>query len=268
MNLICNGTALEVTVAGSGEPVLIIHGFTGSALAMKSLADRLPGRRIVPDLIGHGRSESPVSLTAYNLDAVSQQLSSLLEQLNATPTAIVGYSMGGRVALNFAVNHPEKVRSLTLIGASPGIESDSDRLDRKDADNKLAASISDLGVKAFIESWVDMPMWESLRNKLTATQWQESIAERQTNHPLGLANSLRASGTGNMNPLHEALRTLKVPTLLLVGDKDQKFLQITHDMSTALPNASIQVIADSGHATHLEQPDATATAIIEQLSCS
>ena len=70
-----------------------------------------------------------------------------------------------------------------------------------------------------------------------------------------------------MNPLHEALRTLKVPTLLLVGDKDQKFLQIAHDMSTALPNASIQVIADSGHATHLEQPDATATAIIEQLSC-
>ena len=253
MNLICNGTALEVTVAGSGEPVLIIHGFTGSALAMKSLSDRLPGRRIVPALIGHGRSESPVS--------------SLREQLTATPTAIVGYSMGGRVALNFAVNHPEKVRSLTLIGASPGIANDSARLDRRDADNKLAASISDLGVKAFIESWVDMPMWESLRNKLTATQWQESIAERQTNHPLGLANSLRASGTGNMNPLHEALRTLKVPTLLLVGDKDQKFLQIAHDMSTALPNASIQVIADSGHATHLEQPDATATAIIEQLSC-
>ena len=149
-----------------------------------------------------------------------------------------------------------------LVGA------DGDRLDRRDADNKLAASISDLGVKAFIESWVDMPMWESLRNKLTATQWQESIAERQTNHPLGLANSLRASGTGNMNPLHEALRTLKVPTLLLVGEKDHKFLQIAYDMSLALPDATVQVIADSGHATHLEQPDATATAIIEQLSCS
>ena len=268
MNIICNGTALEVDVAGSGEPLLIIHGFTGSALAMKPLSDRLPGRKIIPDLIGHGRSESPASRSAYHLDAVSQQLSSLLDYLDATPASIVGYSMGGRVALNFAVNHPEKVHSLALIGVSPGIENDSERLSRKNADNDLAASISHLGVKAFIESWVDMPMWESLRNKLTATQWQESIAERQTNHPLGLANSLRASGTGNMNPLHEALRTLKVPTLLLVGDKDQKFLQIAHDMSTALPNASIQVIADSGHATHLEQPDATATAIIEQLSCS
>jgi len=267
MKLVCNGTALEVNVAGSGEPLLIIHGFTGSALAMKPLSAHLPGRRILPDLIGHGRSESPVSRGAYHLDAVSQQISSMLEQLDATPTAIVGYSMGGRVALNFAVNHPEKVRSLALIGASPGIENDSDRLNRKDADHKLAASISHLGVKRFVESWVDKPMWESLRNKLTAIQWQESIAERRTNHPLGLANSLRASGTGSMNPLHASLHTLKVPTLLLVGEKDHKFLQIAYDMSLALPDASVQVIADSGHATHLEQPQATANAIIEHLSC-
>ena len=117
MNIICNGTALEVDVAGSGEPLLIIHGFTGSALAMKPLSDRLPGRKIIPDLIGHGRSESPASRSAYHLDAVSQQLSSLLDYLDATPASIVGYSMGGRIALNFAVNHPEKVRSLALIGA-------------------------------------------------------------------------------------------------------------------------------------------------------
>ena len=84
MNIICNGTALEVDVAGSGEPVLIIHGFTGSALAMKPLSDRLPGRKIIPDLIGHGRSESPASRSAYHLDAVSQQLSSLLDYLGDT----------------------------------------------------------------------------------------------------------------------------------------------------------------------------------------
>ena len=267
MNIICNGTALEVDVAGSGEPLLIIHGFTGSALAMKPLSDRLPGRKIIPDLIGHGRSESPASRSAYHLDAVSQQLSSLLDYLDATPASIVGYSMGGRVALNFAVNHPEKVHYLALIGVSPGIKNDSERLSRKNADNDLAASISHLGVKAFIESWVDMPMWESLRNKLTAAQWQESISERKTSHPLGLANSLRAGGTGSMNPLHGALRNLKIPTLLLVGDKDHKFLQIAQDMSTALPNASIHIVADSGHAAHLEQPAATAQAIIEHFAC-
>ena len=84
MNIICNGTALEVDVAGSGEPLLIIHGFTGSALAMKPLSDRLPGRKIIPDLIGHGRSESPASRSAYHLDAGAQQLASLLEYLDAT----------------------------------------------------------------------------------------------------------------------------------------------------------------------------------------
>ena len=263
MKLLCSGTALEVSVEGSGEPILVIHGFTGSALAMKSLSALLPGRKIIPDLVGHGRSESPTSLEAYYLDAVSQQLSSLLEQLDATPTAIVGYSMGGRVALNFAVTHPEKVRSLALIGASPGLANAGDRFIRKEADHKLAESISHLGIDQFVESWVNMPMWESLRSKLTDDQWQESIAERRTNNPIGLANSLRAGGTGSMNPLHEALNDLKVPTLLLAGDKDHKFLQIAHDMSVALPMASLRVIADSGHATHLEQPEATANAIIE-----
>ena len=174
MNIICDGTALEVDVAGSGEPVLIIHGFTGSALAMKPLSDRLPGRKSSPTLLVMVAANLPQRVPSRCCLSTTVIATRLPRRDTSIDCRI---PMGGRIALNFAVNHPEKVRSLALIGVSPGIENDSDRLSRKNADNDLAASISHLGVKAFIESWVDLLMWESLRNKLTATQWQESISE-------------------------------------------------------------------------------------------
>lgn len=267
MKLICENTALEVEVSGSGDPTLIIHGFTGSASAMRPLSERLPGRKIVPDLVGHGRSESPASLDAYYLENISRQLSSLLQQLEASPASIVGYSLGGRIALHFALAHPEMVRSVALIGASPGIRGQDDRLNRKYSDGDLANSISQVGVGEFIEAWVAMPMWESLRDKLTADQWQESITQRRSNHSLGLANSLRANGTGSMNPLHDILGDLKAPTLLIAGDQDYKFLEIAYEMSDKIPDVSVEAIVDSGHAAHLEQPDATANAIIRHFSC-
>ena len=260
MKLLCDNVAIEAEVTGDGDPVLIIHGFTGCASAMTPLTELLDGRRITPDLIGHGQSEAPASLGPYYLESISSQLSSLRSQLDASPASIVGYSMGGRIALTFALSYPEMVNSLALIGTSPGISDHRDRAQRLERDYQLGASISQRGITNFVNTWVAQPMWQSLRQSLTSRQWQDSISQRISNHPLGLANSLRASGTGAMSPLHDVLQHLDVPTLLLVGEKDHKFLEVAH--------ASIRVIRNSGHATHLEQPHATAEAIMEHFSCS
>jgi len=268
MRFNCAEIALEVEVTGVGDPVLIIHGFTGCGSAMAPLAKLLSGRRILPDLVGHGRSESPVALDPYALTSISSQLSSLLQQLDASPASIIGYSLGGRIALTFALSHPEMVKSLALIGASPGISNQQERDLRFKQDCTLGDSISQVGVRNFVDTWVAMPMWESLRNSLTPQQWQDSIKQRAANHPLGLANSLRASGTGAMSPLHETLQHLAAPTLLLVGEEDSKFLNIAKEMASTIPEANIEVIRDSGHATHLEQPGATADAIMKHFSCS
>ena len=268
MKLLCDNVATEVEVIGNGEPILIIHGFTGCGSAMTPLAELLHGRRIIPDLIGHGRSESPASLGPYYLESISSQLSSLLSQLDASPASIVGYSMGGRIALTFALSHPEMVKSLALIGTSPGISDQRDRAQRLERDYQLGASISQRGISDFVNNWVAQPMWESLRQSLTSQQWQDSISQRLSNHPLGLANSLRASGTGTMRPLHDVLQYLDPPTLLLVGEKDHKFLEVAQQSAPRMPDASIRVITNSGHATHLEQPSATAEAIMEHFSCS
>ncbi|HAX05747.1 MAG TPA: 2-succinyl-6-hydroxy-2,4-cyclohexadiene-1-carboxylate synthase [Acidimicrobiaceae bacterium] len=268
MKFNCDEVSLEVEIMGTDEPVLIIHGFTGCGAAMEPLTERLVGRRIVPDLIGHGRSEAPVSLDLYSLESISSQLLSLLQQLDASPVSIVGYSLGGRVALTFALTHPEMVKSLALIGASPGISNQEERERRLKHDCQLGDSISRVGIRSFINSWVAMPMWESLRESLTPQQWQDSIKQRVANHPLGLANSLRASGSGAMPPLHNNLEHLATPTLLLVGEKDSKFLNIAKEMAPKIAQANIKVIKNSGHAAHLEQPAATAEAIMEHFSCS
>ena len=268
MRLSCAEISLEVEVLGAGEPLLIIHGFTGCGSAMAPLTKLLTGRRIIPDLIGHGRSESPVSLDPYSLTNISSQLSSLLQQLDAEPASIIGYSLGGRVALTFALSHPEMVKSLALIGASPGISNQQERDQRLVDDYEIGNSITRIGTRKFIDNWVAMPMWESLRSRLTPQQWENSIKQRRTSHPLGLANSLRASGTGAMPPLHETLDSLTVPTLLLVGEEDSKFLNIAKEMEPRISTATIEVIKNSGHATHLEQPKATADAIMKHYQCS
>ncbi|MED5292609.1 MAG: 2-succinyl-6-hydroxy-2,4-cyclohexadiene-1-carboxylate synthase [Actinomycetota bacterium] len=268
MKLRCDNVVIEAEVMGDGDPILIIHGFTGCASAMTPLTELLHGRRIIPDLVGHGRSESPASLAPYYLENISSQLSSLLRQLDASPASIVGYSMGGRIALTFALSHPEMVKSLALIGTSPGISNQQDRAHRLEHDYELGASISQRGIGDFVNTWVAQPMWDSLRQSLTSKQWQDSVNQRISNHPLGLANSLRATGTGAMTPLHDVLEHLSPPTLVLVGEKDQKFLEIAQQFVPRIPDASIRVIKNSGHATHLEQPKTTAEAIMEHFSCS
>ena len=267
MKLTCDGVQLEVSVVGSGDPLLILHGFTGSASAMQPLTQRLTGRRIVPDLIGHGKSESPASLRPYSLPSICKQLAALLTQLDTHPIHVVGYSLGGRIALTLAISRPTMIRSLALIGASPGIVDNDERLRRLNSDRCIANSIPQKGIADFVDSWVALPMWRSLQKRLTPEQWAGSLHQRRSSHALGLANSLRASGIGTMSPLQEKLNGLEVPTLLIAGENDQKFRDIAGQMAAKLPRGICRVIGESGHATHLEQPDATATAILEHFGC-
>jgi len=267
MRFLCDGINLEVDQVDSGQPVLLIHGFTGAGVTMRPLATRLDGHKIMPDLIGHGKSEAPAQLSPYTLPSMSKQLSALLHQLGTERAAVVGYSFGGRIALNFALSHPHHVESLTLIGASPGIYDDDAREQRRLADLQLANSISQNGLRFFIEKWLSMPMWESLREHLTREQLENSIIQRLSSHPLGLANSLRAGGTGNMAPLHDQIADIAFPTLLVTGDRDLKFLNIAREMLKDLQKGSLKVIQGAGHATHIERLDETAEVINRHLSC-
>ena len=258
------GVHLVAATWGSGEPVVVIHGFTGSGEAMSPLASRLSGwRRIAVDLPGHGRSPAPAELSCYSVEAMAASVAALAAGADDRPYHVVGYSMGGRVALALASAHPEVCRSLTLISATAGITDASQRAQRRDADAALADRIEALGLDQFVEDWMALPMWDTLRARLRPSEWEASMRQRLRSDPTGLANSLRAAGTGSMTPLWDRLATLEAPTLVVCGELDARFVEIGLAMSELLPKGELAVVPGVGHAVHLESPEGCADIVAD-----
>ncbi len=260
--LAADGVHLHVEVSGSGAPVLILHGFTGSAQAMRPLAAALTGyRRICVDLLGHGASDHPEQITPYRVDACVKQLLAVLDQLQIERAHLFGYSMGGRIALAFSVAAPERVLSLTTIGASAGIASAEERAARREADEKLAASILRDGIEAFVEHWSNLPLFASQQKYLSSEAREQLRAQRLANSPQGLALSLRGMGAGAQEPLHQKLSMLTLPALFCAGEEDAKFCAIARELAASISmtqaaHAQAATIPRAGHAAHLENPSA------------
>lgn len=249
--------ALRVEERGEGLPVVLLHGFTGDASTMAMLGGSLANSRrvLIPDLIGHGGSSGPDD-EAYGVDEIVGQLLEMLDELGIDGAVdVVGYSMGGRVALTLACRHPLRVRSLTLIGASAGLATEGERRDRREADEELARSIETDGLEAFVDRWMANPLFAT-QARLGRQRLAAFRVQRLRNDGTELARSLRAAGTGAMEPLHDAVRYCPVPTTLVVGEDDAKFQGIAESLRGAMPDARVALVADAGHAAHVEQPDA------------
>ncbi|MCP5025306.1 MAG: 2-succinyl-6-hydroxy-2,4-cyclohexadiene-1-carboxylate synthase [Actinomycetia bacterium] len=242
-------------MGSDGVTVVLLHGFTGSALTMSGLAEALAASRrvLAIDLVGHGRSDSPSSIDAYGMNACVAQVRSVIDELVAGPADLVGYSMGGRVALSLAATAPQTIRALILVGASAGLADPDEGDARRAADERLAASIETDGLPAFVDRWTALPMWASLEIALGPDGWSASRRQRLDNDPVGLALSLRGMGTGVQPPVHGRLATLDRPTLLMAGGLDGKFTAVAHELAAALPRARLEIIAGAGHAAHAEK---------------
>lgn len=251
-----NGLALHTVLFGAGRPLLLLHGFTGSAATWAGLAAQLAPQRqcIALDLIGHGKSGAPADPARYTMDHAVQDIAGLLDVLGISRVDLLGYSLGGRLALQFAVAAPGRVRALILESASPGLASPAERAARIAADDALAEVIERDGIEAFVAHWEALPLWAS-QAELPAELRARQRTQRLANRPQGLANSLRGMGTGRQRALWDMLPTLTIPTLLLAGALDAKFSAIAQQMAATLPRADLAIIAAAGHAIHLEQPE-------------
>ncbi len=257
-----NQLQLHVEVNGAGPPLLLLHGFTGSAASWNRLSAQLaPTRRtIAVDLIGHGQSAAPADPARYGMERCVADLLALLDTLEIQQTELLGYSMGGRVALQLAAAAPERIRALVLESSSPGLGDPAERQARRAADEALAESIEREGLAAFVERWEQLPLFAS-QAALPAAARARQRAQRMQNNPVGLANSLRGMGTGQQSSLWLRLPDLGIRTLLVAGELDQKYSAIGRQMAAALPNAQLSSVPGTGHAVHLEQPAVFATLV-------
>jgi 2-succinyl-6-hydroxy-2,4-cyclohexadiene-1-carboxylate synthase len=259
--------SLHVAVAGDGEPLMLLHGFTGSGAQWAPQVEAFAGRfrTIAVDLLGHGHSDAPADPERYRMERCVADLRTLLDALGVERAGWLGYSMGARVALAFALAHPGRVRALVLEGVAPGIEDASLRRRRIADDEALARSIERDGVEPFVGDWMQQPLLAS-QARLGKAFLATARAARCANSSLGLANTLRAMGTGAQEPLWGQLSTLAPPTLLVVGEEDLKFRAIAETMVLRTPRAAVAIIPQAGHAAHLENARAFNTRVLRFLA--
>lgn len=249
-----------------GMPVLFLHGFMGSGEEWGSIIEALgPGiRGWCPDLPGHGRTHAPKGEAGHSVETCIEALLQGLDERGVTRCPIVGYSMGGRVALQLAIRHPDRVQRLILESASPGIEDGAQRAVRRARDERMAEELRALkndreGFRAFLEKWYRHPLFDSLEH-LPALR-AALVETRLKNSPDGLAESILGMGAAAQPSLWNSLDALTCPTLLIVGTLDRKYRQIGEQISESHPSIAIHEIDECGHNVHLEKPAAYVTVL-------
>ncbi len=241
---------------------LLLHGFTGDTTTWCRARDvlRRHGRTVAVDLVGHGQSPAPEDLGPYTMPACLDQLDAVLERLDLPGAWAVGYSMGARVALHWAVHRPQHVLGLILESASGGLETAAARAERVALDEALAARIVKGGMKAFVEEWLEQPLFAGLK-RLPKAAYDAQMDQRLLNRTVGLVNSLRGMGAGAMAPVWAEVPNLAVPTLLLAGEQDAKYVALARRLAGLIPGSRCEVIAGAGHSVHVEQPEAWGRAV-------
>ncbi len=265
-HLTINAKQYYYELRDKGDVLLLLHGFTGSTQNWQphTAVFQQQYTILTIDILGHGRSASPADENVYQMENVAADIIHLLDQLKIAQVHLLGYSMGGRLALYLALHYPDRFRTLVLESASPGLETAFAQQERIEKDNSLADWIEENGIDAFVNRWEQLPLWAS-QKQLSDEQRITLRQQRRQNNPTGLANSLRGMGTGRQPNLWPKLHSLRIPTLLLSGEHDTKFVGINQQMVTQIPNAQLKIIPQAGHTVHLEQPAAFQQTILQFL---
>lgn len=262
MELRINGIHYHVELQGEGFPLLLLHGFTGDASTWSPFFHQWNqhSRLIMPDIIGHGKTDAPESPERYKMERAADDLRAILDELGVEQVDLLGYSMGGRLALTFAILYPDKVRSLILESTSPGLLSEEERIRRREQDGKLAAFIKEKGIEKFVNYWENIPLFSTMAS--LPLEVKNKIRQQRLSHtPRGLANSLLGMGTGAQPSWWAHLEQINQPVFILTGQKDAKFCRIAEKMQKKVKNSRWVTIENSGHTIHVEEAEKFGTIV-------
>lgn len=233
--------------------ILFLHGFMGDSNEFNQVISLLSDQfcYLTVDLPGHGKTRVMGGEECYTMSNTADALINLLDQLNVKQCFLVGYSMGGRLALYLTLRFPQRFSKIVLESASPGLKSQGDRLERIQRDFELAKKMEESSFSIFLKNWYNQPIFASLKNH---PDFEFLKQTRLQNNQFELAKSLRNLGTGCQPSLWEKLQNNKNPLLLLVGEYDTKFIAINSEMVRLCPFAQLQIVSNCGHNIHFEDP--------------
>lgn len=249
--------------SGTGVPIVMLHGWMGSGADFEALvaAQHLDGRTVLAiDLPGHG--DSPDSDREYGFEDVAAWVEAALP---AEVVDLVGYSMGGRVALYVAGMNRTRVKRLVLIGANPGIDHPVAQRERLELDSERATKLL-AEPHEFLRAWGELemfgprtqPAWEDVKTRRHDTAEDSAFA---------WSRALICLSLGRQLSLWNLPYGVTLPTLFVVGSKDGKYLAIGRELAAQNPGqVSIAIVGGGYHAAHLDQPVETARRIAEFLA--
>ncbi len=247
--------AFEASGPRAAPAVLLLHGFMGSRRDWDHVVGSIaPKHRcIAVDLPGHGETGDPADGNLWQPGGCAAALAGILAA--AGGGAVVGYSLGGRIALQLAIEHPGVVSRAVIVSASPGIADEQARLARRDEDEQRARALETQGLEPFLDEWYGLPLFSTLREH---PGFPAVLERRRRNDSRLLARSLRAMGTGAQRSLWGDLPGLRTPVLFLAGERDAKFTALAFDAVALCPRAEAVVLRGRGHALVEEDPQAVA----------
>jgi 2-succinyl-6-hydroxy-2,4-cyclohexadiene-1-carboxylate synthase len=251
---------IDVSVAGGpGRRLVLLHGFTQGPGSWDQVLGGLdPSYEIVRvTLPGHGPAGGASAGARLPFEeAASAIADAVAATAGSEPATWFGYSLGGRLTLRVALDRPDVVDSMVLLGATAGIEDAAARAARVEIDERLADGLERKGLERFIDGWLAQGLFSRLPRDAAG------VEERRAGTVEGLASALRLLGAGAQEPVWERLGELNMPVLLLAGEHDTKFSALAFRMAAAIgDNAGITFVPGAGHAAHLERPQSVATIV-------
>lgn len=228
--------------------VVLIHGFLGAP------EDFAPLRTALPD-VGF-RTVDLLRCRARDVAALADEIAAAA--IGPSTVAVLGYSLGGRIALAIAASRPGLPIRFIAVSAHPGLRDAAERERRAAADDRLAVELARDGMESFVDRWYAQPLFASLREH---PDFPAIRARRLGGDPGPWAELLRGGSPGRTAPTWAALAGLGDRLAVVAGERDAKYRELAAEVGRIAPRARIHAIAGAGHAIHLERPEALAAAI-------
>ncbi len=249
-----DGVGLEVLERGTGPTLVLVHGFGGAKEDFADQLDALASRHhlVTFDHRGHGASDSPSDPTSYSLDRLALDTVAVADAVGADQFRLLGHSMGGMVARRVVLASPERVEALVLMDTSPGpvpgIDGELVEMAAVIALNegmgelkRIMDAFQPLATPAYARLLAERPGYQEFNDRkweaLSAVMWA-AMGREIRDQPDELA----------------ALAVVTCPTLVIVGDQDEPFFGVSHQMAATIPGAELAVIPDAGHSPQFENP--------------
>jgi pimeloyl-ACP methyl ester carboxylesterase len=252
--------------AGTGKPLILIHSYPAHCEVWQpQIAAFSPHRRVIAyDVRGLGKTEAPTSAAAYSQERSIADLLGLLDVLKIPKADICGLSMGGNIALNFSIRHPDRVSSLIVTGTGAGTDDGS-------AFARVANGWADIaesqGMEAFGKALVVLPVFAEYADR--GPEQYRRLWGLLTSHTAhGVAHTARQvlAKRPTISALVPHLKALPVTTLIMVGSEDTACLAAGEVMAANIPNVRHHVIPKTGHFSNLEEPETVNRLIADFLS--